>query len=200
MNEDLTSPTSVLFKAVEILSGLQYDYFLCNGTLLGVIRDSQLIPWDTDLDIGLGTEIDRDELCTQFINQGFKLYDYGPGSDYLILKFGAIKVDFNFFHPRDHELITLWSVPRRDFMSRKVLGVLHRLHIPSKMLTWCWTLEGYALPIEMTLPIREIDFLGRQVRVPSNPEAVLAYTYGESWKVPNQGYDWRKDGHNNAHG
>jgi len=200
MKEGLTPATRVLLKTVEILNEFDYDYFLCNGTLLGVIRDSKLIPWDTDLDIGMTQEIDRNILRDRFLNKGFHLNDDGYGSDYLTLEYENVRLDFNFFSPRDHELVTLWNVPRQDFMPRKVLGVLHRLHIPSKMLTWCWTLEGYALPIEMTLPIREIDFLGRPVRVPSNPEAVLAYTYGESWKVPNKDYDWRKDGHNNAHG
>ena len=59
MSEDLASPTEVLLAAVDILNDLKYDYFLCNGTLLGIIRDSQLIPWDIDLDIGLGNEIDE---------------------------------------------------------------------------------------------------------------------------------------------
>ena len=200
MKEGLTPATRVLLKTVEILNEFDYDYFLCNGTLLGVIRDSKLIPWDTDLDIGMTQEIDRNILRDRFLNKGFHLNDDGYGSDYLTLEYENVRLDFNFFSPRDHELVTLWNVPRQDFMPRKVLGVLHRLRIPSKMLTWCWTLEGYALPLEMTLPSREITFLGRSVKIPSNPETVLAYTYGENWKIPRRDYDWRKDGQNNAYG
>ena len=200
MTGDLTTPAKVLLATVEILDAMKYEYFLCNGTLLGIIRDSQLIPWDIDLDIGMGNEIDKDLLCAEFINRGYELYDYGAGSDYLALKFEDVKVDFNFFHPRDQELVTLWQVPRQGFIPRQFISTLRLLHLPLKLFKWCWTLEGYALPTKQTLPVREIEFLGRAIKIPAQPEEVLAYTYGETWRVPKKDYDWRKDGKNNAHG
>ena len=200
MSDDLASPTEVLLAVVEILNELRFDYFLCNGTLLGIVRDSKLIPWDIDLDIWLDNKIDKDLICAEFVNRGFELYDYGLESDYLILVSGDVKVDFNLFNQRGHELVTLWQVTRQGFIPRKVMSALHHLHLPPRLFKWCWTLEGYAVPTDMTLPTREIRFEGHAVRVPSNPEAVVAYIYGDTWKVPNKDYDWRKEGKNNAHG
>lgn len=192
--------TEILFRTIDILQELQHDYFLCNGTLLGVIRDSELIPWDVDIDIGLSKTIDKDELATEFLDRGFAISDYGIGSDYLVLKFGDTKIDFNFFYPRGGEFITLWRIPSRVLAQRIFLAVLNRMRIPTGKFILFWTLEGYAFPIEDTLPSREISFLDRKVRVPLNPEAVLEYTYGQSWRIPNRNYDWQADGQNNARG
>ena len=200
MSDSLTKQTKVLLATVEILDVLKYEYFLCNGTLLGIIRDSQLIPWDIDLDIGVGHEIDKDRLCAEFVNRGYELDDYGAGSNYLALKSKDVKVDFNFFYPRDQELVTLWQVPRQGFIPQKIISSLRLLHLPLKLFKWCWTLEGYALPTNQTLPVSEIEFQGRTVKVPANPEEVLAYTYGKTWRVTKKDYNWRTDGENNARG
>jgi len=37
----------------KILDKIEIRYWLDHGTLLGVVRDGKLIPWDTDIDIGI---------------------------------------------------------------------------------------------------------------------------------------------------
>ena len=39
--------------AVNILNKNKIKYWICHGTLLGIIRDNQLIPWDHDIDIAV---------------------------------------------------------------------------------------------------------------------------------------------------
>ena len=44
--------TNALRKVLaDILNSNNIPYWICHGTLLGIIRDSQLIPWDHDIDI-----------------------------------------------------------------------------------------------------------------------------------------------------
>jgi phosphorylcholine metabolism protein LicD len=38
---------------IEILKKNRINYWICHGTLLGIIRDDQLLPWDNDIDIGI---------------------------------------------------------------------------------------------------------------------------------------------------
>ena len=38
---------------VNIFNKLRIDYWVCQGTLLGIIRDQSLIPWDPDIDFAV---------------------------------------------------------------------------------------------------------------------------------------------------
>ena len=40
-------------EIIKILNKYKIKYWICQGTLLGIIRDKQLIPWDHDIDMGI---------------------------------------------------------------------------------------------------------------------------------------------------
>ena len=40
-------------ETINILNNNKIQYWLCHGTLLGIIRDNELIPWDHDIDIAV---------------------------------------------------------------------------------------------------------------------------------------------------
>ena len=42
-----------LIETIGILEKNDIPYWLCQGTLLGIIRDDELIPWDHDIDIAV---------------------------------------------------------------------------------------------------------------------------------------------------
>lgn len=48
--KDAESSIHVFKKICNILNELEVNYWITNGTLLGVIRDKKLIPWDSDAD------------------------------------------------------------------------------------------------------------------------------------------------------
>lgn len=43
--------TQMLNEVVDILDRNNVEYMLDCGTLLGVIRENRLLPWDTDVDL-----------------------------------------------------------------------------------------------------------------------------------------------------
>ena len=43
----------MLLKTIDILNQKRIKYWLDAGTLLGIIRDGDLIPWDYDADLGI---------------------------------------------------------------------------------------------------------------------------------------------------
>ena len=43
-----------IFKiAIEILTDNNINYWICHGTLLGIIRENRLLPWDNDIDFAV---------------------------------------------------------------------------------------------------------------------------------------------------
>ena len=38
---------------IKMLNANKINYWICHGTLLGIIRNKKILPWDNDIDIGL---------------------------------------------------------------------------------------------------------------------------------------------------
>lgn len=60
----LTLARSVLLYITDILEDNNITYFIDHGTLLGMVRDGDIIPWDDDIDISIQEgDIDKTILC-----------------------------------------------------------------------------------------------------------------------------------------
>ena len=46
----------MLFESLDIFEKYSIKYWIDDGTLLGIIRDGDLIPWDHDVDVGISGE------------------------------------------------------------------------------------------------------------------------------------------------
>ena len=45
--------------AINLLNKYKKKYWLCHGTLLGIIRDNSLIEWDNDIDIAVWKNVNN---------------------------------------------------------------------------------------------------------------------------------------------
>jgi len=72
--------TEKLYEMMEsfhrLLTENNIPYFIIHGTLLGAVRDKELIPWDDDIDLGiLEKDIEKFNLLEdKFKDQGFEFY------------------------------------------------------------------------------------------------------------------------------
>ena len=61
-------------ETIDILNKNNVKYWICHGTLLGLIRDKQLIPWDHDIDIAVWSEtISREKIKKIMLSNNFLL-------------------------------------------------------------------------------------------------------------------------------
>lgn len=207
---------------VRILEEANIDYWLCHGTLLGLVRENRLLPWDHDIDIGL---IDRQglrEVTKQlFETAGFSAVSEERSGSEEFVRSGGRRVDVNFYKRLPDvgaigQYGVVWRVRKRGVLftllflltSPALVGLsssrrgkfLYRLLSPLRPLSrwavlqdWAWLEKGYSTPAPLLENFVRQSFMGINCRIPADYEGVLAHIYGENWRKPIQDWDWELD-------
>lgn len=199
----------------------KFDAFVCHGTLLGLVRDGNLIPWDQDIDVAVFAEdFCKDDAVDMFSAAGFECLDYGKGYDYLTFRReGGRNIDINLYRRIEGGRATLWKVPRTKFiamllfmanigrLARHPKKVIRLLAIFSPICAildrlfgvspWFFERKGYFIPDECLVFGRVIEtrLLNAVEKVPAPlySEKLLELTYGSNWRSPKQDYDWERE-------
>lgn len=199
------SAIRILKQTIDILNDLNIDYFLISGTLLGYVRHQDFIPWDDDIDLVVDESIldkletikknykvnifykskyssikicfpdeieipeneqvkswkdcaitDDNRYCWPFVD--LFIYENGPGihscGDYVEINIGGKNVKT--LRPfRGHCKNSF------RFFGEKYISFFHNE----------WE------KIEF-FPLKSVDFLGLEVKVPKNPNYFLTHNYG----------------------
>lgn len=112
------------FKIIEILNKNNINYWICQGTLLGIIRDKKLIPWDHDIDIAVWSgSVSKKKIINIMESNHFTLKKkYEIENDLLtFIKLGGREVDFNFYQTKKEKesnreiAYVKWYIPRNFF-------------------------------------------------------------------------------------
>lgn len=161
---------SHLSNAFEIGKKLNIPFFISNGTLLGMIRESSYIGHDTDIDIGVMEEDFKLEILNEFINVGFSVFGiYGKlenGYEISLIK-DNIKLDIFVYYREGNSLVmSVWD--------------------GDNQIKYKYT----------NFTLREDVFRNFKVFIPSDPYRYLKEQYGENWMVPVVSWDWKSSPHN----
>lgn len=157
-------------------SGLEAEhvpFFLAYGTLLGIVRDGDLLPYDKDMDVGLPWDVSRETLVRALtVKHGFsRIGRHTPEKDTwnvdLIHRETGISIDLFFFKPDGDAL----------------LSGFHHLPVP---LLWRF---GH-------FTTRPLEFLGHTWQVPDPPERFFQEIYGPDWQTPDPYFDTVISGRN----
>jgi len=206
--------------AIKILNELKLNYWVCHGTLLGIVRDKKLLDWDNDIDIALmEDEVNRDEIIKKFLNNGFKLKKKYFENDGLLtfIKNGSKEIDINFYQLSSDEkkVYTYWFIPKNfvckliDVLANaknyrgKYLKIINKLHFLQSIFMYfkkflikknIFFLEiGYQHSYDFVNSKSKIMFENLELSIPKEPEEYLANIYGKDWMIPNKDFIWYKD-------
>lgn len=156
--------------ANEVLRGLGLTYWADCGTLLGLVREGDLLKHDLDVDFGvLGTE-GHLRVVSWMNALGFKLYcTYGSVNNGYEQRFarGNSKVDVFYFYPLKDGRV--WS--------------------------GTWWRAKHLIVSEFDnyfTPTKGQDFKGERVFLPAQPEKALEARYGD-WKTVQKKWRWFRD-------
>lgn len=224
MLDQNNSKENILDSDLEIVISLlnknNINYWLCHGTLLGLVREGYLLPWDHDIDFACWK---NDELRSVIIKimteHGYKLDHDGDGYDFLIFKGdGKRTIDFNFYHDNGSGLAySNWFISRNK-IAGFILGIEHnmkRIEPKSKVLKFTYNFfifkpysfivrflksknllyksAGYSTPLEYLSEFKMLNIDGVDLVIPQRYENILEFLYGEDWRVPKKNYDWVND-------
>jgi len=145
-----------LLKFREIFKNNDLDFYLAFGTLLGAVRDHDIIEGDEDIDTYI-LEIDKNKFFTIIPilkENGFELCRVKENILYSFW-YETLYIDVYFFGTYNH---WLWGL-------------------------WCYKYYVYAMPKKYFKETQEIDFLGTTFKCPKYPEKLLKYMYGNNWNI-----------------
>ena len=172
----------MLKRITDLFEELGIEYILDFGTLLGVIREKRLLPWDTDLDISI-TSKDLGKL----IENKRKIEKLGYR-----VRIRYFEKDIGPFKKGEIRII---KVQTRKFGFLKDKGILDVFVMKNINEEYSYVVNKKKTSAIKTIPLEYhdnktlIDFDDKQYSIPENYEQYLEYVYGD-WRTPVKDWDF----------
>ncbi len=168
----------LLNDVTDILDEYKVNYWLDFGTLLGVVRENRILPWDDDIDISIFEE-DEETMLNKVLpaikKARYRTYTRRLKEDVGPLKKGNIRS----FKIRNNRFFFLRGYVKLDIF------VMYK---HKDDLYWYEWGKPHSLPQNLVSEFQMIDFNGKKYRVPKDYDAYLTHHYGE-WRTPNPDYN-----------
>lgn len=135
-------------------------FYLSFGTLLGAVRDKNLIKGDEDVDVYVEDEKGLYESLPYFHENGLKLCRFTKGVLYSFKTINDSYIDVYIKRPFK---FSIWGL-------------------------WCYSINSWAMPKKYFRATTKMDFLGVECLCADPPEALLEFWYGKTWQTPVRGH------------
>ncbi|MDP8203657.1 MAG: LicD family protein [Candidatus Tenebribacter mawsonii] len=166
------------------LEKTKVEYWLEGGTLLGVIRENRLLPWDNDMDISMNVTYRWKLILVtiKLILKGYRISTRFYNRDMGPFKKGELRM----VKVRNFEkLFKKGDVMLDIFLKRKV----------NKEYYWTVGIKSPVLkssPAEFYDKLTKVKFDKKEYLIPQDFEGYLSYRYG-NWKKTVKQWDFKKD-------
>jgi len=205
---------------VNVLNKNNIVFWICHGTLLGIIRDKKLIEWDNDVDIAVWkSNNNKKKIEMLLISNGFKKKKKFFDNDNLLTltRRNGKEVDINFYEkPYSSKYTYQRHYDFKNFVCRiiyvlsrgkkyngnykSIVKLLSPLSIFFKIIKkkliekkLFYNEIGYMTPKIHFNNLCKINFQNLKVYLPYNHKMYLRNIYGANWKVPKKNYKWTLD-------
>jgi len=166
-------------RVLPVLDATGATHFVCFGTLLGAVREGDVIRGDGDGDVCVLSE-DADKIVA--------------ARDVLSRDAGAV-LETNVYVPRAKKGLNILMRIRDAQKPQAYIDVyvLDSEDIGTGLLgysNWYGVDKGVTLPRLLALPPKRLDRkteFGDSIWVPKDPEGILKHVYGPNWRVPRKG-------------
>jgi hypothetical protein len=160
----------ILRKVSKILRKHSINFWVCHGTLLGIIRENRILPWDRDIDLAVWDhETDRNYIAKIFEESGFKQEYFFADVDSLHFHGEGKNIDINFFKKTKSTGSWQGAVVADGFLNKVVIHIgylvgikdIKKIELPKKLLKRAFYIFfAYSIIlINNLLPIRLVNYL-----------------------------------------
>ena len=163
----------MLLKTIDILNEKGFKYWLEAGTLLGIMRDGDLIPWDYDADLGIPADSADDIMKLRL--------DFLP--NYLIKR---RKIHSNWL-PGDMRVIKV-KTPWEKIRQINFHVDLFCVYPVKNKYRWVDSDALKHVDRKYYDTLSTIEWEGRTINIPNHAEEYLSLRYG-NWQVPERNYN-----------
>ena len=195
-----------LLDAVNIFNDLNIKYFLANGSLLGLIRDGDLLPWDNEIDLVI-FKSDLNLVLFKILKKKFKIknFKYVQGNfDSKHIKFKRnegrvidINIGFKTFQKNNEIFITqyfFYTKKNLNFFLKFIIFFFNKLkkifgifilfqNLRLKLFKYLDLFDKveYNIPEKFLFNFIHIKINNTLINIPKEYEEVLKAIYGNSW-------------------
>ena len=170
INENGISYIEIVENLLRSSNALFYAYA---GTLLGIIRDQNLLKWDSDIDYAI---VITEAFGWEDLHRIMRVSGYNKVTEYVYngeiieqaYQIGKLKIDF-FGQFYEADAMIQYSCEQLSGIKYPDLNAssVYRVTLPKVSKTKCVNIDGVA------------------ISVPENAEDILASIYNDDWRVPN---------------
>lgn len=166
----------------DILDKYNIKYWLDYGTLIGIMREGRLLPWDDDIDISIFEE-DSELMVNKVLPEIEKIF--------CCIQTRHVKEDL---YPLKKGMISIFKVRNKKFKFfrgnvRLDIAVMYKYDENVYSVSFD---KLHKIPQELIREFDIIEFNGKSYRVPEEYDAYLTYCYGD-WKQVNKSYNSETD-------
>lgn len=144
-------------KTKQLFDYVGLKFSLAFGTLLGAVRDKGVIPGDEDVDVFVWDEDTLIHNIPLFQQHGLRVVRVERGK--------------------------LYTFRMNDSTYYIDVYILRELRC-SIWSSYCYSLNLNVTPKKFFVEYEQIDFLGIECLCPKRPETLLAFWYGNDWRIP----------------
>ena len=135
MKNNIYIEEEILFKKVnKMFANSPYEYWICHGTLLGIIRDKVILPWDHDIDFAVWKdEVSVENIINLFKANGFKQEHIFGDMDCLHFITNSKKVDVSFYERKNGLASIRWIAPNKKYKNKILEFIANRICHPKSV-------------------------------------------------------------------
>lgn len=174
----------MLSRITRVLEEAGVPYVLEAGTLLGIVRENRLLPWDDDVDITITRQQETNVLA---LLPKLRLLGYK-------VRVKRYTRDLACFSKGELRMLKIKHFSLPFFQSDVTVDIFMKKLIDDH---YCWTV-GVHKPVLKSVPRRfyeelgELDFKGKCYSVPQDYRGYLTEHYGD-WRTPVKEWNFKLD-------
>jgi len=179
VGQNLEDALCMLRDVCRILDDSRIPYSLDAGTLLGIIRENRLLPWDTDMDLAISSQYAR-----ALRKVRWKIYFSG-----YLTRYRKNDTALGPIPQNSYRLLRVYSRKFLFFKKQQLMDIFVKYKHGEN---YYWII-GRAKPLLQSCPANHLDILikhtfqGQTYNIPMDYDAYLTHHYGD-WRVVRK--DW----------